>query len=449
MVSIIIRTKNEERWIALCLKEIFSQDYEEFEVILVDSGSTDKTILKAKNFAVKILEIDDYLPGKALNHGIRASKGEFLCFISGHCIPVTDKWLSNLVRNFDDKSIAGVYGRQEPLMHTNDFDKRDLVNMFGLDKKIQVKDSFFHNANSMIRRDCWEKTPFDDKVTNIEDRVWAKEILRQGHKIAYEPEASVYHYHGIHQDNDSERCYNVVKILESLQLNNGKSLDAKNLNIVALIPVKGNCEYLNGRPLIEYTIERCKESRFINEIVCSTDNRELANIANSLGAKTPFLRSKDLSTELVGLEQVLQFSLEELEKQNIIPDVLVILEVTYPFREEGLLDTMIQQLLEKGFDTVIPARTEYKSCWIKGEKEIKRIDEGFMPRALKQPFYVGLVGLGCITYPHIIREGRRLGDKVGIVEIINPYSSIEVRGKEEIEIAGKLMEIWWPQQVKV
>ena len=57
---------------------------------------------------------------------------------------------------------------------------------------------------------------FDNTVTNIEDRVWAHNILRLGFNIIYEPLAKVYHFHGIHQDMDPKRCSNIVKIMENL-----------------------------------------------------------------------------------------------------------------------------------------------------------------------------------------------------------------------------------------
>mgnify|MGYP001165351710 FL=1 len=51
--SIIIRTKNEERWIINCLRGIFSQNYKDFEVIIVDNQSKDKTLEKAKQYPIK------------------------------------------------------------------------------------------------------------------------------------------------------------------------------------------------------------------------------------------------------------------------------------------------------------------------------------------------------------------------------------------------------------
>ena len=97
--------------------------------------------------------------------------------LSAHCIPQRADWLSRLHANMAKADVAGVYGRQLPMAYSTPQDKRDLLNTFGLDHRVQVKDTFFHNANSMIRRDLWQQHPFDETVTNIEDRVWAERVL--------------------------------------------------------------------------------------------------------------------------------------------------------------------------------------------------------------------------------------------------------------------------------
>ena len=160
-VSIIVRTKNENFWIGKCLNEIFNQKYKRFEVILVDNDSKDKTLsIVKKNFSkVKIVnhKSKNFLPGKALNCGIKKSKGSLVAMISGHCIPKNNNWLNCLVQNFKNKDVIACYGRQEPSDISEPNDVRDLTYLFGLDKKIQTKDHFFHNANSMIRKSEWKK----------------------------------------------------------------------------------------------------------------------------------------------------------------------------------------------------------------------------------------------------------------------------------------------------
>ena len=447
LVSIILRSFNEEKWIGACLDAVFKQDYKNFEVILVDNNSTDQTVKKAQKYPVKIVSIDEFLPGKAINLGIRESKGDFIVCLSAHCIPVNDTWLSNLLKNFNDTNVAGVYGRQEPMAFTSDTDKRDLLTVFGLDRKIQIKDSFFHNANSMIRRDIWEKLPFDENTTNIEDRLWAKEVLKMGYHIIYEPEARVFHYHGIHQNQDRERCINVVKILENLDINadNGNKhnhLDLGSLNTVAIIPVRGEVLYLDGKPLLEYTIQSAKESKFIKDVIVSTDSEDYAKIARECGAITPFIREPYLSEEHVDLEHVYQYSINRMEELGIIADIIVAMEVTFPFRDKGFIDRLIVRLVQEGLDSVVAARAEFGSCWLRDNDAIKRVDAGFIPRKFKDPVYVGIKGLGCATHPNFLREGRLFGEKVGIMEITNPYSSVEVRDAIGLPFAEKLLMQW-------
>ena len=141
-VSIVIRTKNEEKWIKQCLLAVKSQiTNAELEIILVDNKSTDKTVQKALCVCPEIIlvEIDDYLPGKALNLGFSASSGEYLVCLSAHCPPASSYWLESFLKHVDTPSVAGVYGRQIPTKASKPVDARDLLITFGLEEKIQKK----------------------------------------------------------------------------------------------------------------------------------------------------------------------------------------------------------------------------------------------------------------------------------------------------------------------
>jgi CMP-N-acetylneuraminic acid synthetase/GT2 family glycosyltransferase len=443
--SIIIRTCDEERWIGPCLSGVFGQTYQDFEVIIVDNESTDRTIEKARQFPIaEVVTCREFFPGKALNLGIRESKGEYIVCLSGHCIPVNEAWLGNLVKNLDDPSVAAVFGRQEPMAFSTDSDKRDLLLVFGLDRRVQTKDSFFHNANSILRRELWEKVPFDEKVTNIEDRIWAKEMLKLGYKIVYEPEASVFHHHGIHHNGNPERCANIVRIVESLREHEKiRTLNVNDLNVVAIIPVKGPGMMLGGKPALNYTVEFARTSNHLKHIYVSTDDEALAEIAKGLGAEAPFIRPQSLSRDYVGLEEVFRYSLEKIEERGIYPDLVVTLEPTFPFRPPGLIDSMIRRVVSDGLDTVLAAQPESRSLWHEGEDgTVKRLDSGYAPRQYKEKAFVGLKGLCCVTRAEIIRQGRLLGEKVGLYKVDNPYSSIEVREKDDFRLADHIIEIW-------
>jgi len=443
-ISIIIRSKNEERWIRHCFEALYCQTFQDFEVVVVDNNSTDKTLEKIQQFPVrKIVSVTDYLPGKALNLGIEQAEGDFFVCLSAHCIPVGDKWLENLVRAIEDNdNYAGVYGRQEPMSFTSPADRRDLLLVFGLDPKVQSKDSFFHNANSIIRRTCWENVPFDDKITNIEDRIWAQEMLNRGYQVYYEPNASVYHHHGIHQGGDEERVRNVVHIIGN-QPETSKSgrLDADRLKIVAVIPVRGVTRNMGDKHQIYYTIKAALNSDYIDQVIVSTDSKKTAEIATKAGAVCPFIRPPELSEGHVNLEAVQQFTLEKLEQEAYYPDLFVHLEETYPFRQAGLLDGMIEHMLAEGYDSVIAARPE--SGWIWKETSdggFERLDSGDVPREFKEKTLLGLHGLGCVTYPEFIRNKNMVGFKTGLFKVDYPLSGFEVRDTNSSKIGQLLFE---------
>ncbi len=224
MVSVVIRTRNEVEWIGRCLTAVSMQDYPEFEVVLVDNDSVDGTPDVARRFGCRIYSISrrHFRYGRALNLGIRHARSDLIAILSGHCIPVHDHWLSALAASFGDRQVAGVYGRQIPLPDSAPLDKRDLWTTFGVERRVQRTDHFFHNANSMIRRDTWLRLPFDNDIAGVEDRDWARKVLARGGTIVYEPLATVHHHHGIHQSGDPQRAERVVRVIEMINGASGR-----------------------------------------------------------------------------------------------------------------------------------------------------------------------------------------------------------------------------------
>jgi len=420
-ISIIIRTKNEERWIAHCLTAIFQQDYDDFEVVLVDNASLDHTVHVAQRFPLaSIIKIDKFLPGKALNDGIRASKGQFIVCLSAHCIPKNKSWLSTLLKNFkSDDMLAGVYGRQLPLSFTEDIDKRDLLTVFGQDRRVQIKDYFFHNANSMLRREVWEKFPFDEHVTNIEDRVWGKLVVDAGYHIIYDPDASVYHHHGLHQGNEPKRAKGVISIIEQIDNDTANdlpdSMKPEFINIVAVIPVQEKLTTdAEAYQLLKNSVDQLKKSIYIKQIYLLTDNN---NLAKKLDVQC-IDRNTFSDNYSLGIDELLQKSLAFIESLNDFPEAILYVNYEYLNRPINLFDEIIYDAQYKGYDTVFPGYMDYGHYWIENENnEFYQTDSSMKNRKDRMPVYKALYGLGCLTSAAIIRSGKLIGGKIGILPI--------------------------------
>ena len=100
--SIVIRTLNEGKHLEKVFQGIHGQNYRDWEVVLVDSGSTDRTLEIARRYGARIYHIpqQEFTYGRSLNLGCREAQGDYLVFVSGHVWPITNNWLGNLVEPF-------------------------------------------------------------------------------------------------------------------------------------------------------------------------------------------------------------------------------------------------------------------------------------------------------------------------------------------------------------
>ena len=196
--GVIIRTKNEGRYLGWCLRELHRQQFTDFEVIVVDSGSTDDTLEIARQFPVQILTIppESFTYGYALNVGIAATSASIVVSLSGHSIPASDRWLGNLLHHFDDPRIAGAFSRQRCHRPCPIYERLFVFCFAGHPVRVPwLSDHLFTNAASAIRRELWERVPFDETLPACEDIAWRLQALDHGYTVRYAPDSIVIHSH--------------------------------------------------------------------------------------------------------------------------------------------------------------------------------------------------------------------------------------------------------------
>lgn len=195
--SIVIRAYNEEKHIGRLLEGIRQQTIKDVEIILVDSGSTDGTVSVAESFGARIVRIpsSEFTFGRSLNLGIHAATRELIVIASAHVYPVYPDWLEALLRPFEDEKIALTYGKQRG-PETAHFSEQQIYHQWYPDvSKPRQATAFCNNANAAIRKSLWEKNPYDETLTGLEDLAWAKWAKEQGYEIAYIAEAEIIHVH--------------------------------------------------------------------------------------------------------------------------------------------------------------------------------------------------------------------------------------------------------------
>lgn len=233
-VSIIILVKNGDAYLEEVLKKVFAQEIEEkFEVIAIDSGSTDNSKTILSRFPVQLTEIPSmsFNHGETRNLGASLSQGAYLVYLTQDAIPGNEKWLESLIQPFkEDPLVAGAFSGHRPRTDCPLMEKRQILHTVltsGSEKRVNTAVGnpeyernpypfiWFSNTSSCIRKEVWEKIPFR-KLEFAEDQDWAKRVLEAGYKTVYVPDSIVTHSHHYRSIKNFRRFFEHARAMKEI-----------------------------------------------------------------------------------------------------------------------------------------------------------------------------------------------------------------------------------------
>ena len=206
-ISVIIPTKNAERFLNNLFLRLKEQLLRPHQLIIVDSSSTDATLKIATQFNAQIIQIkeEEFNHGKARNLGASVATGDVFVFMTQDVIPADKNLLKNLTSPLSQNFIGASYARQIPKADANpieiyfrtfNYPNKKIIKEINQTSELGIKTFFFSNVCSAIRKDIFEEIGgFPEDVIINEDMFFASEVLKKGYKIVYEPSAVVYHSH--------------------------------------------------------------------------------------------------------------------------------------------------------------------------------------------------------------------------------------------------------------
>lgn len=203
IISVVIPVRNARETIGKCLNSLAGQDRTDFEVIVLDDGSTDDTATLCEAYPdVTLIRLNHEGPSRARNRGIGASRGALVAFTDSDCVAAPN-WLTELEKGLVSLEVAGVGGDQKSPDDETDTGRlvQEFLKTIGFMTDYIKTDAAMketdHNpsCNSLYRKSVLvEVRGFDEKLWPGEDVDLDVRIRRKGYKLMYNPAACVAHY---------------------------------------------------------------------------------------------------------------------------------------------------------------------------------------------------------------------------------------------------------------
>jgi len=193
--------------------------------------------------------------------------------------------------------------------------------------------------------------------------------------------------------------------------------------ILAVIPARGgskgiprkNIRMLAGKPLISYSIHTALNSKYIDDVVLSSDDPEIIEIAKIFGAKV-LERPKNLAEDDIPLDPVIFHAVSSYEKKTGMEyDYIISIQPTSPLLTSETLDRAIEEIIESECDTLLSVRDETHLYWTRKNNEYMPLYKERLNRQYLDPIYkeTGLF----ISKRSVVTENSRIGDKIYVFQI--------------------------------
>jgi CMP-N,N'-diacetyllegionaminic acid synthase len=227
------------------------------------------------------------------------------------------------------------------------------------------------------------------------------------------------------------------------------------LKTIAIICARGgskglprkNLKLLDGHPLIGRVVQQAVQSAAIDTVLVTTDDLEIAKIAEDYGAEVPFTRPDDLAGDLTTTEDTLKHALLSYEELfGIKYDICVFLTATDIFREPRWIDEVVEKLKSSPeLESVFIGLQTHKNFWEQQDdgswERLRPWMASYSSRQVRRSIVREDTGLGCASRAWLWREGRRIGDRVEIITNDDDFTGIDIHHQEDLDLAQAALQI--------
>jgi CMP-N-acetylneuraminic acid synthetase/GT2 family glycosyltransferase len=447
---VIITAHNYGKYLKQCIDSALNQTYDDYEVIVIDDGSTDNTpeILKEYEGRVKIIKLLGVGLAGASNRGVEAAGGEYIIrldaddFFDENILLIETKYLD------DHPDVDLVFPDYYTV--TEDGEVMDHVRQMKIGEELRL---LYRNplaAGALFRKKRFEELGgYTEEEGYTEDYdLWIKFATK--YKIAnINLPLMYYRRHKGSMSSDRHWKTGAVRHVKEEFVKAKLQPMLEKLKVLAIIPARGEARIdggklavreINGKPLIWYTIEEAMKCKLLNRVIVSTEDEEIAQVARKYGAEVPFLRPKELTGMSVTVERVVIQALDYLwDKERYRPDIIVILHVVSPLKKAHHISEAVYTMLIFNADSVISATPDKAFHWRPGMNGLSPLFEKRLLMHEREILYKENGAIYVVKREVLEKTMSAIGESVAHIEML-PEDSIHIDSKYDFWLAEQLLK---------
>jgi glycosyltransferase involved in cell wall biosynthesis len=442
LVTVYIPNHNYGRFIDQAIKSVLSQTLQDFELIIIDDGSTDNSeeIIKRYVGHDKIITIFQKKKGLNVTNNIalRASRGSYIMrldaddYLDENALSVLAGMLernpdTGLV--FPDYFIVDEGGIIQELVRRHDF------------SQVTMLDQPAHGACTLIRRECLMDLGGYNESYSCQDgyELWLRFTKRYRVQNVNLP-LFYYRKHSRSLTCDEDRLLDTrARIIEEQTRMNGRQLKG-----VAVIPVRGRSidpsspalRLLGGRPLIDWTLETALQAKRLEGVMVTSPDQDLLSYVSAKykGKVITVKRDRELAMPNTFIEDTVFHALQEYSLHSTLPGAVVLLYIECPFRSPRYVDTAIDVMELFGSDTVVGVRPDTDVFYRHNGAGLEPLRKDQVLRLEREDLYREVGQLRVIRRDFLEQTRQVSGGKVGHV-VLDAVAALRLRSDWDWELA--------------
>lgn len=447
LVTIYITNHNYGKFIIQSIESVLNQSYREFELIIIDDGSTDNSIriIDQYNNNKKIQIIKQKRKGlNATNNvALKNSKGKYIIRLDAD-----DYLLENAIESMVDiidsnDDLALVF----PDYHIVDDEDSIIrtVRRHNFDKDVTLFDQPAHGACTMLRKSI---------LIDIEG--YDEEFDRQD---GYDLWLKIFHYYGVkninkplfcyrqHSNNLTRNEFDLYRTRAKIKAKHVSNNQYESLDILTIIPVRGPLidtssnplKKLGGKPLINWSIDSALTSKYTKNIIVSTPDLDIHNyIEETYNDKITLVkRNPDLARINVSIEDTVEESLSYITKNRPLPDAILILYIDYPFKRPWQIDETIHTMQIFNTDVVDGIRLDDRFYYQHDGGGLKPFIKDGGLHLERDQLYRRVGGIHLINTDFFIQHKKMIAGKIGHINF-DQFTGFQIKSELDWEIARSL-----------